>query len=60
MSFTNIHFETNANNENAEEEDEHCPSERMGHICQVYAGKFIVIWGGHRVNKDSYFSKIII
>ena len=43
-----------------DEEDEHCPSERMGHICQVYAGKFIVIWGGHRVNKDSYFSKIII
>lgn len=45
MSFTNIHFETNENNP---EEEEHCPSERMGHICQVYANKFIIVWGGHR------------
>jgi hypothetical protein len=49
MSFTNIHFETNENNP---EEEEHCPSERMGHICQVYANKFIIVWGGHRVIKN--------
>jgi len=58
--FENNNNNNNSNNNNNnsindesieeqdEEEEEYCPSERMGHICQVYAGKFIIIWGGHR------------
>jgi hypothetical protein len=60
MSFTKIYFNETTPNERCENfihnNEENIHTERMGHICESYGNKYLILWGGHRV----YASKSLI
>jgi len=59
MSCSKIYFNTAHNEADSYSQcNQVFPSERMGHICQSYDDKYLILWGGHRFD-DSRNEKLL-